>query len=86
MLDWTSNSKLGIIRDNVHTKMTESLLSYHAQMGVYVSRSWTLRDGLILSVTALSFHLLSILYLRLAYHKVYEGKLRDKRELLSLYK
>lgn len=41
--------------------------------GILISRSWTLRDGLVLSGIAVTFHFLSILYLRFAYHKVYEA-------------
>lgn len=56
----------------LHTPLlTHSLL---VQAGVLISRSWTLRDGLILSSITGTTHLLSILYLRFAYHKVYEGK------------
>ena len=48
--------------------------SLYFQTGILISRSWTLRDGLVLSGIAVTFHFLSILYLRFAYHKVYEGE------------
>ena len=41
--------------------------------GVLISRSWSLKDGLVLAGIAVSCQLLSILYFRFAYHRVYEG-------------
>lgn len=42
-------------------------------MGVYISRTWNLKEGLILGGLNTAFNFLSILYLRLQYHEVYEG-------------
>ena len=62
---------------HVQAKITvhASYCTPSSQAGVLISRSWTLRDGLILSSIIGSCQLLSILYLRFAYHKVYEGKI-----------
>ena len=62
---------------HVQTKIAvhASYCTPSSQAGVLISRSWTLRDGLILSSIIGSCQLLSILYLRFAYHKVYEGKI-----------
>ena len=43
------------------------------QVGVYVSRTWSMRDGAILGGLATMFHMLFLLYLRWEYHKIYEG-------------
>ena len=39
-----------------------------------MSRSWSSRDGMVLAGIAIVFNYLSLLYLRFAYHKVYEGE------------
>ena len=41
---------------------------------MFLSRTWSLRDGAILGGLNMLFHMLFILYLRMEYHKVYEGK------------
>jgi len=38
-----------------------------------LTRTWTTKDGVVLSSLFLAIHMLFILYLRLQYHKVYEG-------------
>lgn len=42
-------------------------------VGIYMSRTWSVKEGVVLGCLSLSLHLLSILYLRLEYHKVYEA-------------
>lgn len=42
-------------------------------VGVYISRTWGLKDGVILGSLSVVFHMLFTLYLRLQYRKVYEG-------------
>ncbi|XP_019862284.1 PREDICTED: protein YIPF3-like [Amphimedon queenslandica] len=49
------------------------LLTTCKQVGILLSRSWSLRDGLILSLVIGSCHMCSILYLRFMYHRVYEA-------------
>ncbi len=51
------------------------VLSVPVQVGVYMSRTWSLRDGAILAGLSLTFHYLSMLYLRLQYQAVYVGML-----------
>lgn len=43
------------------------------QVGVIVSRSWSRRQGLALSAVVAAVHLGYLLYLRFAYHQIYEA-------------
>ena len=43
------------------------------QVSIYMYKTWSLKEGAILGCLSLILHMLSILYLRLEYHKVYEG-------------
>ena len=43
-------------------------------MGVYVSRTWSRQQGLIIGAVVASLHLLFLLYLHYAYHSTYEGE------------
>lgn len=43
------------------------------QVSIYLCKTWSFKEGAILGCLALILHMLSILYLRLEYHKVYEG-------------
>ena len=43
------------------------------QVGVIVSRSWSRRQGLALSAAVAGVHMGYLLYLRFAYHQIYEA-------------
>ena len=42
-------------------------------MGVYVSRTWSKKHGLVIGGIVAAVHLLFLLYLHFAYHTTYEG-------------
>ena len=44
------------------------------QVGVFVSRTWRKKHGLLVGLTVAAFHLVFLLYLHFAYHSVYDGR------------
>eukprot|EP00731_Ephydatia_muelleri_P017428 Em0010g526a len=58
--------------------------------GIYLSRTWSSREGILLAVLSVACHMLSILYLRFAYHKFYEVTIqpykRKAAEIVALGK
>ena len=42
---------------------------------MFISRTWSLREGLALGTVSFALHMLSMLYMRWEYNKVYEGLL-----------
>ena len=55
------------------------------QAGIYLSRTWSSREGILLAVLSVACHMLSILYLRFAYHKFYEGKVIKRLWVLLIF-
>ena len=55
------------------------------QAGIYLSRKWSSREGILLAVLSVACHMLSILYLRFAYHKFYEGKVINRLWVLLIF-
>ena len=51
---------------------------------MYISRTWSVKEGAILGGLAIILHMLSILYLRMEYHKVYEGYCEIRTLLLFI--
>ena len=53
--------------------LPHSLFIFFWQVTVFMSRTFTRRQGLIAGCVVASVHLLFLLYLHFAYHSVYEG-------------
>ena len=58
--------------------MRYDVINYQAsfQVGIYVSRTWRKKNGLIVGLIVAATHLLFLVYLHFAYHSVYEGMLK----------
>ena len=57
----------------MHSSAVCSAVTLPLQVGVFVSRSWSRQQGLVLSVVVAAVHLGYLLYLRFAYHQIYEA-------------
>ena len=60
-------------RAHAHPLPSTSRSLVPLQVGVIVSRSWSRRQGLALSAVVAAVHLGYLLYLRFAYHQIYEA-------------